>query len=70
MGIFGTITYLFLIGYCYWQVKHSSYCGIETVAIAYFIFTLTWFECAQFSHLAWWALSLSSFPLVSPSLFK
>ncbi|MEA5550835.1 hypothetical protein VB713_07580 [Anabaena cylindrica UHCC 0172] len=33
------------------------YRGIEAVVIVYLAFTLTWFECAQFTHLAWWALS-------------
>ena len=27
--------------------------------IAYLAFTFTWFECAQFTHLAWWALCLT-----------
>ncbi|MGC1246325.1 MAG: O-antigen ligase family protein [Spirulinaceae cyanobacterium] len=57
VGILGTITYLSLFGYCCYQVKNSSGYGTEAVAIAYFVFTLTWFECAQFSHLAWWTLS-------------
>jgi len=34
--------------------------GIETVAIAYLTFALTWFECDRYAHIVWWALSLVS----------
>lgn len=36
-----------------------SLSGIEALVVAYIVFTLTWFECAQFTHIAWWVLSLS-----------
>jgi hypothetical protein len=39
-------------------VNKSPVRTIEAVPLAYLAFTLTWFECAQFTHLAWWALSL------------
>ncbi|MGD2182583.1 O-antigen ligase family protein [Lusitaniella coriacea] len=39
-----------------WQ--ESRLTGIEVIALAYFVFTLIWFECAQFTHLVWWMLSL------------
>jgi hypothetical protein len=51
------ISYLGLLGWCLWQVINSPYRGIEAVVIVYLAFTFTWFECAQFTHLAWWALS-------------
>ncbi len=50
-------SYLVLLGWCLWQVIKSPYRGIEAVFIAYLTFTFTWFESAQFTHLAWWSLS-------------
>ena len=58
VGLLGLLPYLTLLGFCMWQVIKSSLRGIEAVAIAYFVFTFTWFECAQFTHLVWWSLSL------------
>jgi O-antigen ligase len=58
VGIVGLFVYLALFIICIWRVIKSPTRGIEAIGIAYFIFTLTWFECAQFSHIAWWALSL------------
>ncbi|WP_339378960.1 hypothetical protein [Fischerella muscicola] len=53
----GLVSYLALLGLCLWLVIKSPYRGIEAVVVAYFVFTFTWFECAQFTHLAWWSLS-------------
>lgn len=58
MGVLGLLSYLTLLGFCFYQVTQSPCQGIEAIAIAYFAFTFTWFERAQFTHLAWWALSL------------
>lgn len=58
VGILGLLSYLALLGFCVYLVIQSPFRGIEAVAVAYLVFTLTWFECAQFTHLAWWALSL------------
>lgn len=58
VGILGLFVYISLFIVSLWQIIKSPSRGIEAIGIAYFIFTLTWFECAQFSHLAWWALSL------------
>ena len=58
VGILGLLSYLILIAFAIKLIIQSSCRGIEAVAIAYFAFTFTWFECAQFAHLAWWALSL------------
>ncbi|MFE1747795.1 O-antigen ligase family protein [Coleofasciculus sp. H7-2] len=59
VGFLGMLSYLTLLGFCLCRVIQSPYRGIEAVALAYLIFTLTWFECAQFTHLPWWALSLT-----------
>ncbi|MBW4648357.1 MAG: O-antigen ligase family protein [Kastovskya adunca ATA6-11-RM4] len=56
-GVLGMLTYLTLLGLCVWGVINSPFRGMEAVAVVYLVFTLTWFECAQFTHLAWWALS-------------
>lgn len=57
VGLLGLLPYLALLGLCLVQIVNSPYRGIEAVAIAYFAYTFTWFECAQFTHIAWWALS-------------
>lgn len=57
VGILGLVSYLVLLGFCLWLVIQSPYRGVETIVFAYFVFTFTWFECAQFTHLVWWALS-------------
>ena len=59
-GILGLLTYLGLLGLSLYRVITSPYRGIEAVAVGYFVFTFTWFECAQFSHLVWWGLSLTN----------
>ncbi|QLE59586.1 O-antigen ligase family protein [Nostoc sp. TCL26-01] len=58
IGFLGLASYLTLLAWCLWQVIQSPYCGIEAVFVAYLVFTFTWFECAQFTHLAWWSLSI------------
>ncbi|VXD22750.1 conserved membrane hypothetical protein [Planktothrix serta PCC 8927] len=58
VGILGMACYLGLFGFSLWQVMQSPYRGMEAMAICYLIFTLTWFECAQFTHVFWWVLSL------------
>lgn len=69
VGLLGLASYLALLGWCLWQVIKSPYRGIEAVFIAYLAFTFTWFECAQFTHLAWWSLSIcgmSRVPKIAP----
>lgn len=58
VGVLGLLSYSGLLGFSLWRVIWSPLRGIEAIALAYFIFTLTWFECAQFTHIIWWALSL------------
>lgn len=57
-GILGMLSYFTLLGYYLARPIKSPARGAEAVAILYLAFTFTWFECAQFSHLAWWSLSL------------
>jgi O-antigen ligase len=69
VGLLGMASYLALLGWCLWQVIKSPYRGIEAVFIAYLAFTFTWFECAQFTHIAWWSLSISGMsrvPKITP----
>jgi hypothetical protein len=58
VGIIGFICYCFLLGFCLWKLLKSPYWGCSSLVIAYLIFTITWFESAQFTHLPWWSLSL------------
>lgn len=58
VGILGMVSYLALWGYGIFLVFRSPNGKLLAVAIAYLVFTLTWFEVAQFTHLAWWTLSV------------
>lgn len=58
VGFLGIASYLALFVISIWRIIQSPNRGMEAVVIVYLVFTLTWFECAQFTHLAWWALSL------------
>ena len=57
VGIIGLAVYLALISFCLWCVLKSPHRDIGAVAIAYLIFTFTWYECAQYTHIFWWSLS-------------
>ncbi len=57
LGLGGLITYLLLFGVFLWVTARGEGWGLEAVAVVYLVYTLTWFESAQFSHLTWWALS-------------
>ncbi len=57
VGFLGTLSYAALWGYYIFLSLTSPSRRMLAVAIAYLTFTLTWFECAQFTHLAWWSLS-------------
>ncbi|NEP79661.1 MAG: O-antigen ligase family protein [Okeania sp. SIO3B3] len=58
VGILGMLSYLALWGYYIFILFRSSNQKMLVVAIAYLVFTFTWFECAQFTHIAWWSLSV------------
>ena len=59
-----------LWGYYVCLALNSSSRGIEAVAIAYFIFTFTWFDCAQYAHIAWWTMSITAVKSASVSRFS
>ena len=59
IGILGMLCYAALLVFCFRLIQLSPLRGIEALVVAYIVFTLTWFECAQFTHIAWWVLSLS-----------
>lgn len=65
VGLLGLAAYLGLLGWCFFQIIKSPYRGIEALVIAYLAFGFTWFECAQFTHLAWWTLSYGRTHIVS-----
>jgi len=59
IGILGMLCYAALLVFCFRLIQLSRLRGIEALVVAYIVFTLTWFECAQFTHIAWWVLNLS-----------
>ncbi|OCR02850.1 hypothetical protein BCD67_16365 [Oscillatoriales cyanobacterium USR001] len=65
IGILGLISYAFLWGYYIYLAIKLSFHGMEVVAIGYLIFAFTWFECAQYAHIPWCALSISGAFLTS-----
>jgi O-antigen ligase len=62
LGIIGFLSYLALFGSYFGNVLRSPFDKSEAIAIAYLIFTLTWFDCAQYSHLLWWSFSAAIRP--------
>ena len=67
VGIFGLISYVSLLVFFIWCGFNSTFLGIEAIAITYIIYTFTWYESGQFSHLGWWGLSVG---LAYTKLFK
>ncbi|MEG4503512.1 O-antigen ligase family protein [Microcoleus sp. F6_B4] len=70
VGIFGLVAGIALWGYYICLALNSSLRGIEAVAIAYLIFTFTWFDCAQYAHIAWWTMSLAAVKSASATRFS
>ena len=68
VGIIGLCVYLGLIGLCLWCVLKSPYRDIEAVAIAYLVFTFTWYESAQYTHIFWWSLSFFNYEKIYSSI--
>ena len=56
-GIAGAALYLYSLAYLLSLAVRSKENYLGAVGVAYLAYGLTWFECAQFSHLAWWALA-------------
>ena len=69
VGIFGLLAGIALWGYYVCLALNSPLRGIEAVAIAYLIFTLTWFDCAQYAHIAWWTMSFAAVKSASITRF-
>lgn len=58
VGIIGFISYISIFIFFIWCAFNSAFLGIEATAIAYLVYTMTWYESGQFSHLGWWGLSV------------
>jgi hypothetical protein len=67
VGIIGLVSYLSTFAFFIWCAINSLFLGIEATAIAYLVYTMTWYESGQFSHLGWWGLSVG---LGCTTLFK
>ncbi|MEG3974291.1 O-antigen ligase family protein [Microcoleus sp. herbarium8] len=70
VGILGLLAGMALWGYYVCLALNSSLRGIEAVAIAYLIFIFTWFDCAQYAHIAWWTMSFAGVKSASVSSFS
>ncbi|NJO73899.1 MAG: O-antigen ligase family protein [Leptolyngbyaceae cyanobacterium RM1_406_9] len=62
LGILGASTYLILLGFSILVVARFG-TGLEAIAVTYVVYTLTWFDCGQISHLGWWILSVGAFEI-------
>lgn len=58
VGLVGLLLYAAIWIYSLHLLFKSPFRDLGAIALVYCIFTLTWFECAQFTHLVWWAMSL------------
>nr|WP_293095402.1 O-antigen ligase family protein [Okeania sp. SIO2F4] len=70
VGILGMLSYTALWGYYIFLLVRSSDRKMLVVGIAYLVFTITWFECAQFTYIAWWAISIYFHPNLGSLLEK
>lgn len=57
VGLVGLLLYGALFGVFVYAAARGRGYGLEAIAVVYLAFGFTWFESAQYSHLAWWALS-------------
>lgn len=57
-GILGLVCYIMLLSFCLWHLNKTPFWGFDVLVVVYLVFTFTWFESAQFSHLVWWILSI------------
>lgn len=58
-GILGTLFYLALLGYSLYRLLLFQNRPLAAIAVTYLIFTFTWFDCAQYTHIAWWCFSVT-----------
>lgn len=56
-GVLGAVLYLCSLFRLLSFALRSKENYLAATGIAYIVYGLTWFECAQYSHLAWWALA-------------
>ncbi|MEM9538332.1 MAG: O-antigen ligase family protein [Cyanobacteria bacterium P01_E01_bin.42] len=57
LGIVGFLAYFVLFNCYFFFTFHSPFPKLAAIALIYLIFTFTWFDCAQYSHLLWWSFS-------------
>lgn len=57
LGVVGLALYLLLIGVLSTVTARGGGWGLEAVTVVYLVYGLTWFDAAQFTHLAWWVFS-------------
>jgi len=58
VGIIGFLSYTLLLTFFVLCVSKKSLWGIESLVVVFLVYTFTWYESAQFSHLIWWFLSV------------
>ncbi|MDY6782422.1 MAG: O-antigen ligase family protein [Cyanobacteriota bacterium] len=58
VGIAGFVSYAAIWGVSMGLIWRSPLSDSRAIALVYLIFASIWFECAQFTHLGWWGLSL------------
>ncbi|MEG4012098.1 MULTISPECIES: O-antigen ligase family protein [unclassified Microcoleus] len=59
VGVLGLIVGIALWGYYLYLALQCSIGGMAAVAIAYLVFAVTWFDCAQYAYMVWWTLSFA-----------
>lgn len=57
LGISGASSYFVLFGLYVRRMIREDIALVALVCV-YLVYTLTWYDCGQFSHLGWWALSI------------
>lgn len=57
LGLLGLGCYLLLLGTLTIITARGGGWGLEAVIVVYLVYGLTWFDSAQFTHMAWWVFS-------------
>ncbi len=57
VGLVGLGSYMLLLGSLTFFTVRGRGWGLEAVTVVYIVYGLTWFDSAQFTHLAWWVFS-------------
>lgn len=66
LGMVGFFAYFALFSFYFFHTLHSPLPKLAAIALTYLIFTFTWFDCAQYSHLLWWSFSGSDLLKLTP----